>query len=409
MKISHATVAINAFVNLALLRALPGRMPSFWRKIRQLNLVALAVELRMHLFHSLHKHATAADIIYRFAYRFKALSRSARHWLAAVHPVKIAHLYRYRINVRLSELSLNATNICNAKCAFCAYPKVVQNKTLKTGIMQLALFQRAVDEFALAGGRTIDLTPVVGEPLVDPGLIDKLKYIRSRIENADIRLTTNGILLNQRDKYRSLIDNGVTFIGISTQGTSREMYTRVYGTDKYEQVMAGLFNLLDYNKRKGEPATIVIRFRNAQKPSDIVTSPDYQRYIAPFFSQKVRVNFTVDYDNWGGTITQRDLVGTMRLRRPGPQINVPCIGLFSLAVRHDGKVRLCGCRLKHTDADDLIVGDINSQTLRDIMTGENAWRITEGFYSGNRPETCKQCTLYAPVTNRWLEQRAKLI
>ena len=77
------------------------------------------------------------------------------------------------------------TNICNAKCSFCAYPKVVENKTLQTGVMSFDIFKKAVDEWAAVGGQNLDLTPVVGDPLVDPGVLDKVDYAvnRARIKN----------------------------------------------------------------------------------------------------------------------------------------------------------------------------------------------------------------------------------
>jgi hypothetical protein len=58
-------------------------------------------------------------------------------------------------------------------------------------------------------------------------------------------------------------------------------------------------------------------------------------------------------------------------------------------VRHDGRVRLCGCRLTTNDNDDLVVGNI------------------KGFYEGKRPHTCLECTFYQPINQGWFEQRAK--
>ena len=96
----------------------------------------------------------------------------------------------------------------------------------------------------------------------------------------------------------------------------------------------------------------------------------------------------------------------MRLRKLPPRLDVPCVNLFNFAVRHDGRVRLCGCRLTTNDNDDLVVGNIKDKTLEEISKGDEAWGIIKGFYEGKRPHTCLECTFYQPINQNWLGQRA---
>ena len=88
----------------------------------------------------------------------------------------------------------------------------------------------------------------------------------------------------------------------------------------------------------------------------------------------------MDFDNWGGTIKPEDMSGSMRLRQLPPLLNVPCQSLFNFAVRHDGSVRLCGCRLTTNDIDDLVVGNLREKTLEEISKSDEAWNIINGFY-----------------------------
>jgi radical SAM protein with 4Fe4S-binding SPASM domain len=200
------------------------------------------------------------------------------------------------------------------------------------------------------------------------------------------------------------VDLGIN-IFISTQGTSKEIYEKIYGVKHYDEAIGNVHLLLQYNQQQGEPSRIAIRFRNHEKPSQIIGSKDFQEKIKPYLSERVRVNFTVDFDNWGGTIREGDLSGSMRLRKLPPAINLPCKGLFNFAVRHDGNVRLCGCRLTRSDMDDLVVGNIRQKTLEEISKSDEAWKIIKGFYSGERPETCKECTFYRPIDQHWLHER----
>ena len=45
-------------------------------------------------------------------------------------------------------LQIETTNVCNARCVFCAYPKMKREK----GIMSMPLFERIVQEYAAMAG-----------------------------------------------------------------------------------------------------------------------------------------------------------------------------------------------------------------------------------------------------------------
>jgi MoaA/NifB/PqqE/SkfB family radical SAM enzyme len=366
---------------------------------------SLRTKIGWKIYHFIHTTGWVADLVYWSAFYVQNAFRSLRYRFLARNGVNRGELHERRHLVPASMLYTGVTNICNAKCVFCAYSKVVSAKTLQTGIMPFETFKKAVDEWAAVGGRCVELTPVVGDPLVDPGLLDKIDYAVNKKGLHPLSLTTNGILLDRNDAWKKLIDLGVEAVFISTQGASREAYEKVYGVKKYDDYLSGLRHLLEYNQSRGEPARVVIHFRNAEKPSRIIRSHDFQNYIKPFLSEKVRVNFTVDFDNWGGTIQPEDLIGNMRMRVLPPRLDLPCRRLFLYAVRHDGGVRLCGCRFTKSDMDDLVVGNIQEKSLDEISRSDAAWNIIKGFYEGKRPETCRTCTVYDPIDRKWMDRR----
>ncbi|MEI9959692.1 MAG: radical SAM protein [Limisphaerales bacterium] len=122
-----------------------------------------------------------------------------------------------------------------------------------------------------------------------PGLVDKIKYAIHEAGIKFVSFTTNGILLNRNENYRRLIDVGVGAIYISTEGTDKETYEKVYGVKHYEEMLSGVHNLLEYNRSQGEPASIAIRFRNSQKPSE---SSAHRILFAPL-SHTFRKRFVV--------------------------------------------------------------------------------------------------------------------
>jgi MoaA/NifB/PqqE/SkfB family radical SAM enzyme len=358
------------------------------------------------IYHFVHTNGVVADFVYWGAYYVQNFFRARQYNKFSRHPVTPEELFAHRHLEPSGTLNTGVTNICNAKCTFCAYPKVMAAKTLQTGIMPFDVFKKAVDEWVAVGGQSLDLTPVVGDPLVDPGLLQKVDYAVNQARVKNVVLTTNAILLDRHDTYKRLVDLGVN-VCISTQGASREVYEKVYGVKHYDEAMANIRRLLEYNQSKGEPSRIIIRFRNHEKPSQIIRSGDFKSFIKPYLSERVRINFTVDFDNWGGTIQPEDMSGFMRLRKLPPALAVPCRNLFNFAVRHDGRVRLCACRLTTNDNDDLVVGNIKDKTLEEISGGDEAWGIIKGFYEGKRPHTCLECTFYQPINQKWFEERAK--
>ena len=128
------------------------------------------------IYHFVHTNGVAADFVYWSAYYVQNFFRARQYNRFSRHHITPEELFKYRQLVPTSYLVTGVTNICNAKCTFCAYPKVVTNKTLQTGVMSFEVFKKAVDEWAALGGQSLDLTPVVGDPLVDPGILQKVDY-----------------------------------------------------------------------------------------------------------------------------------------------------------------------------------------------------------------------------------------
>ena len=131
----------------------------------------IAKKIGWRIYHFVHTNGLVADTVYSLAFYLQNFIRIRQYKRFSRQPVTPEELFAHRQLSREAYLVTGVTNICNAKCTFCAYPKVVANKTLETGVMPLATFKKAVDEWSALGGQSLDLTPVVGDPLVDPGLL----------------------------------------------------------------------------------------------------------------------------------------------------------------------------------------------------------------------------------------------
>jgi MoaA/NifB/PqqE/SkfB family radical SAM enzyme len=278
---------------------------------------------------------------------------------------------------QLNRVFVSPTRTCNARCGFCAYPKmVVPHETLA-----LSMFSDFVAQWADVGGKRINLTPTFGEPLLDPNLA--LKILRAKELGMHVRFTTNAILL---EKYaQDLVDAGIDALHVSLPSFSRYEYFRVYGVDRADDVFKGLRKYLLIRKPGQE---LILCFRHACRPSALLWHPSFADLYSISDGQDFRWEFTYSFDNWMGQIQRLPEGMKFRRNRFG---NYPCRWAFSLTLEPSGNVRLCGCRYSADWSPDLNLG-----TVRDGITElwKRAQPILWDFYLGKRQPTCEQCTFY---------------
>src|SRR3954449_11350330 len=73
--------------------------------------------------------------------------------------------------LRPYELHLELTNLCNANCIFCPYQ--FQRRPIET--MGDEVFAKAIADYAEEGGGSVFLTPIVGDALIDPKILERVR------------------------------------------------------------------------------------------------------------------------------------------------------------------------------------------------------------------------------------------
>lgn len=318
------------------------------------------------------------------------LSRKAKFELAnwramAVYPFRKKALVD-RLSQAMCNVNIETTNICNAKCIFCAY----QYQTRATGVMDMGLFRKIIAEFVECGGGNVGFTPTVGEPLVDKHIIERIRYARRHPEIKNISMYSNMLTLHKLGA-EALATSGITSLTVSTSGFDKEMYLRVYRSTSYEQMLANVIEFAEVNNRLGRPVNFNIDMRVDRPLHEVLSYPDHQKVAAVVGVENIGVKFR--YDSWGGKIKQEELTGNMKLRRNLRPRWSPCTELFmGPMVYWDGKVGGCNCR--DVDASELVVGNVRDQHLADIWFGPELQRLREEFTTPKIKNLCKSCTHY---------------
>lgn len=92
-----------------------------------------------------------------------------------------------------------------------------------------------------------------------------------------------------------------------------------------------------------------------------------------------------------------DLIGVMKFKRKPLVKKVPCSRIFDAIVLFDGSVRLCAARINKNQFDDMVIGNINEDSLKNIFFSDKATDIRRKFTEGRHSSACAGCSLYVPA------------
>jgi radical SAM protein with 4Fe4S-binding SPASM domain len=240
--------------------------------------------------------------------------------------------------------------------------------TRKRGLMSMDLFHKIADEaISIPIVNAIVITGL-GEPLQDKFLFDRIEYIRQRSPGIGIELVTNGQLLTPQ-KIDALRDAGLTKMSVSLNAVTRERRIAIMKLDDFDHVVA----MCDYAIAHGRPMNVIVK---------AVCGPDLMNGAElTAFQARWGVNaFLHSEGNWAGETWMPRTPPHQACSRPSTQI----------MVLHDGRVSLCCFDGEGKE----ILGDLNTQSIREVFNGTRATDIRIAHRDGRRHEieVCKHCT-----------------
>lgn len=287
------------------------------------------------------------------------------------------------------ELSIEGTNVCNARCVFCAYPSMKRDHA----VLPMVLFASAVDQYIAMGGDEVDLTPLVGDPLADPHLLQRLDGLAARPAIRRFHFYTNAILLTD-EHVEKFLNYGERFgLYVSLGGLDRETYRRVMGVDGFDAVERALRALIEGKRRDGSRLELQVKLR---APEDNLQGQLWEYLREARREGLLAMDGIADYDTWGGRVDAQALKGAgLTARRPYARKG-PCVRLLSSpGVLADGRVNACS---SYRDMEaTLVIGDLKTDSLQEIIRSPALVGLLKRQERGDFPETCRSCLLYAPL------------
>ncbi len=172
-----------------------------------------------------------------------------------------------------NNIQIQTTSFCNASCGFCPYPET--SRSLPMGTMDEALFRTIVDQ--LPGRGVVLLQPfLMNDPLMDKQIVPRLAYMKARVPEARLNITTNGALLRPA-VVRELARLDLDSIHVSSNGLTPETYRATMGLDA-DEVLANVNHLADALRAAGSRTRLIVTaLLLKQNRDEIFLARDYWR------------------------------------------------------------------------------------------------------------------------------------
>ena len=290
----------------------------------------------------------------------------------------------------IPRLSIETTNLCDAQCGFCA------NKFMQRPreYLDMPIFKKAVDEFVGIGGQEIDFNATIGDPLLDPHLLERARYVKQFPQIKSLGFVTNLQWLHKfnMDEFFAA---GFTWVGISTVLSGQQKYLEFFGVDRYEQTVSNILELLKENNKRKNKISLVLSIKPTNETvGAVINHPDFKMVssAAGYDLAEVVKNQSFFCDDWSGAVR---LPPYFKKRPLYPRAFRPCSLLYeTLIIFSNGNIGCCSCRDFEADSE-LILGNAKETTLKEIWQGKKIYRIRDDWRRKNKvPGICKSCGHY---------------
>lgn len=275
------------------------------------------------------------------------------------------------------SLRIENTNICNARCFMCPHSTMKR----KQGIMSRALYRKIIDEAVKMGIDFVNLHNF-GEPLLDKDFIWRVIYAKKR-GIFRISTNTNAQVLN-RNLAKALVESGLDEVFISLDAFSKETYQKIRIGLNYDTVMNNVFRLAEVRKKMGknQPEIIVDFLESNLNRKETRSFIKRWRGIVDHICVSKIHDWSAKKKEFANSCYQ-NYVSHSR---------TPCrLPFTELLVNWDGTSSLCCQDIE----GEVIIGDVNKQTLAEIWNGEKikAIRKKHREIDTDRLTLCKDCKL----------------
>ncbi len=300
------------------------------------------------------------------------------------------------------SINIENTSICNLGCKFCGYHKRDNDiHPLKT--MSQNDFINSVNQAIKLGYKNIGLSPTTGDVFMDKSFFEKASYLENIPALDGYYFYTNFIPIKTNDINKLIKLKKLDFLGISIYGHDLDTFVRLADSSKnaYQILLKNLRELNFLVSKNNLKFKILIGHRSTKnfKLNDPSTQSDLIVEVKKLLqNKKIEYEFTAEYNNWGGIISDQDIKNlNIKLNKKPLKKDGSCSLIYSrMIIGSNGEVNACACR----DANyTLSIGNIFKTDLKDILSSGNKkyTELIERQEKNDFPDVCQSCDFYSSI------------
>lgn len=255
----------------------------------------------------------------------------------------------------------------------------------------MELYEKALKGYNSMGGGPFTLTPVVGDVLLDPYLLERLEKVSSFPSITDVSFTTNLIAHEKlsNDEWSEVLKR-IHYLQVSLGGYDAATYKDMFRVDAFNTVREGLQRLAAIKKENGYQTRLTVALR-APNVSSLLQheSTNLLRKIGYNHISGISV-----FGNWCGDVTAEDLPLNTEISTRNQTQDCCVMPAMFMAVLSNGKVTGCSC----VDHEGLLeIGDLHKNSLNEIWLGAKRKALCRSFEGGAQNKICSDCCSYSSL------------
>lgn len=159
-----------------------------------------------------------------------------------------------------STINMQLNFNCNLKCFFCRGSMDNIHELSRTKSMTQNNFEIFINKITDYGISHLQLTQAIGEPFIDKGIIDKIKFLESNDKIKWYMITTNCTVLNE--KHFEIIEKcKKLYLVASIYGYNSKTYEQSTGKNKFKSFYNNLKKLGDIFENKNNTSLLDFNIR----------------------------------------------------------------------------------------------------------------------------------------------------
>lgn len=328
------------------------------------------MRLHYHNLHSLlvnrHWHIVKRHITIRKL--ANALSCLVHYWMR-----------REIVASRPLYVKVETTDCCNLRCEHCHDGTV----TRRNDFLDFSMYTSVIDQYSryLLEVSLFDQ----GEPLLDPLIVDYVRYASSC--NIGTVISTNLSMTLSDEQLSQLVTSGLDYIQVAIDGVTQATYEQYRVGGDLDLVLFNLRRLIATRRRLGSRTPLI-----EWQMLDFAFNRAEQERASELAAELGADRFMIKPDSHSALLSPA-----------GYSRQVKCILLWvSFAVESDGAVSACLVK----DGDSLYVGDLRETSIQDIWNSPAFAKLRRCSGRACSEHPCRECNWFAGRAKTSPENRA---